>query len=64
MFRCAQHDTLRGGSRQLALTSFQTWTRRTVIGLSVVVFLAAVAFAHYSTLAPPKARENPWSLAV
>jgi hypothetical protein len=43
---------------------FQARTRRTVIALSIVVFLAALAFAHYSTLAPEGARRNPWSLAL
>jgi hypothetical protein len=43
---------------------FQQRTRHTVCLLSALVFVASVAFAYHSTLAPPGARMNPWSLAL
>jgi hypothetical protein len=43
---------------------FQWWTNLTVYLLGALVFVASIAFAYHSTLAPPEARQNPWSLAL
>jgi hypothetical protein len=43
---------------------FQRWTNITVYLLGALVFVASIAFAYHSTLAPPEARRNPWSLAL
>lgn len=43
---------------------YQKRTKRTLKILSFIVFLGATAFAYHSTLAPPGARKNPWSLAL
>ncbi len=56
------HDQQTGAD--LLAQRFQRQTKQAAVVLSAVVFLAAIAFAHHSTLVPTDGRKNPWALAL